>query len=89
VELIVDKYAVKSIDIPDAGLKVGRDAVCGLQIEHPSISGTHSEFSLKGGKVTLTDLSTNGTFVNGRRVGNAAELHDGDYITFGRYAGKS
>jgi len=89
VELIVDKYAVKSIDIPDAGLKVGRDAICGLQIEHPSISGTHTEFSLKGGKVTLTDRSTNGTFVNGRRVGNAAELHDGDYITFGRYAGKS
>ncbi|MGB7590818.1 MAG: ATP-binding cassette domain-containing protein, partial [Terriglobia bacterium] len=32
--------------------------------------------------------STNGTFVNGLRM-VSGELHDGDYITFGRYAGKS
>jgi ABC-type multidrug transport system ATPase subunit/pSer/pThr/pTyr-binding forkhead associated (FHA) protein len=89
VELIVDKYAVKSVDIPDAGLKVGREPSCSLQIEHPAISGTHAEFATKGIKVILTDRSTNGTFVNGRRVANTVELHDGDYITFGRYAGKS
>jgi ABC-type multidrug transport system ATPase subunit/pSer/pThr/pTyr-binding forkhead associated (FHA) protein len=89
LELIVDKYAVKSLDIPDAGLKVGRDtARCQLVMEHPSVSGVHAEFSLKDGKVVLDDRSTNGTFVNGKRV-TTADLRDGDYITFGRYAGKS
>lgn len=89
LELIVDKYAVKTLDIPDEGLTVGRDTSrCALVMEHPSVSGVHAEFSPKDGKLTLTDRSTNGTFVNGLRV-NMAELHDGDYITFGRYSGKS
>jgi len=89
LELIVDKYAVKSEDIPDAGLVVGRDSTrCQMVMEHASVSAVHAQFAVKDGQVVLTDQSTNGTFVNGIRV-TTAELHDGDYITFGRYAGKS
>ena len=89
VELIVDKYAVKSEDIPDEGLVVGRDqGRCKMVLEHPSVSATHARFAIKGDGVELTDESANGTFVNGIRI-KSAELHDGDYITFGRYSGKS
>ena len=89
VDLIVDKFAVKSEDIPDEGLVVGRDpARCKMVMEHASVSAVHAQFSLKEGKVELTDQSANGTFVNGIRI-KSAELHDGDYITFGRYSGKS
>ena len=89
LELIVDKYAVRTLDIPDDGLVVGRDpSRCPLVMEHQSVSGVHAEFKPKDGKVILTDRSTNGTFVNGLRI-TAVELHDGDYITFGRYSGKS
>jgi ABC-type multidrug transport system ATPase subunit len=89
VELIVDKFAVKSEDIPDEGLVVGRDPDrCKMVMEHSSVSAVHAKFAVKNGIVQLTDQSTNGTFVNGIRV-QSAELHDGDYITFGRYAGKS
>lgn len=89
LELIVDKYAVRTLDIPDAGMAVGRDGSrCSLVMEHPSVSGVHAELAPKDGKVLLTDRSTNGTFVNGLRM-SAAELRDGDYITFGRYSGKS
>jgi ABC-type multidrug transport system ATPase subunit len=89
VELIVDKYAVKTLEVPDAGLKVGRDASrCQFVMEHPSVSAVHAEIALKEGKAVLTDRSTNGTFVNGARV-QTVQLRDGDYITFGRYAGKS
>ena len=89
LDLIVDRYAVKSLDIPDAGLQIGRDASrCPLVLEHPSVSAVHAELSFSEGRVLLTDRSTNGTFVNGLRV-VSGELHDGDYITFGRYAGKS
>ncbi|MDR3676121.1 MAG: FHA domain-containing protein [Acidobacteriota bacterium] len=89
VELIVDKFAVKSEDIPDGGLVVGREAArCKMVMEHASVSAVHAEFSLQEGRVVLTDQSANGTFVNGIRI-KTAELHDGDYITFGRYTGKS
>ncbi len=89
VELIVDKYAVKTIEIPDEGLSVGRDTVrCQVVMEHPSVSALHAEIGAKPGKISITDRSTNGTFVNGKRV-QTHELADGDYITFGRYAGKS
>jgi ABC-type multidrug transport system ATPase subunit/pSer/pThr/pTyr-binding forkhead associated (FHA) protein len=89
VELIVDKYAVKTEDIPDTGLVVGRDpARCQMVMDHASVSAAHAQFSVKQGKVVLTDQSVNGTFVNGIRI-KTAELQDGDYVTFGRYAGKS
>jgi ABC-type multidrug transport system ATPase subunit/pSer/pThr/pTyr-binding forkhead associated (FHA) protein len=89
VDLIVDKFAVKSEDIPDKGLVVGRDpARCQMVMEHASVSAVHAQFSVKGAGVELTDQSVNGTFVNGIRI-KSTELQDGDYITFGRYAGKS
>ena len=89
VDLIVDKFAVKGEDIPDEGLVVGRDpARCKMVMEHASVSAAHAQFSIKEGRVELTDKSANGTFVNGIRI-KTAELHDGDYITFGRYSGKS
>jgi len=89
LELIVDKYAVKTLEVPDAGLKVGRDADrCQFVMDHPSVSSVHAEIGTREGKVFLTDRSTNGTFLNGARV-QTVQLHDGDYITFGRYAGKS
>jgi ABC-type multidrug transport system ATPase subunit/pSer/pThr/pTyr-binding forkhead associated (FHA) protein len=89
VDLIVDKFAVKSEDIPDEGLVVGRDpARCKMVMEHTSVSAVHAQFAIKEGGVELTDQSANGTFVNGIRI-KSTVLHDGDYITFGRYAGKS
>jgi ABC-type multidrug transport system ATPase subunit/pSer/pThr/pTyr-binding forkhead associated (FHA) protein len=89
LDLIVDRYAVKSLDIPETGLKIGRDASrCQVVLEHPSVSAVHADLSFNEGRVLLTDQSSNGTFVNGLRI-VSGELHDGDYITFGRYAGKS
>ncbi|MBI1941011.1 MAG: FHA domain-containing protein, partial [Acidobacteria bacterium] len=89
LDLIVDKYAVRTLEVSEKGMAVGRDtARCQLVMDHPSVSGVHAEFVVEEGKVILTDRSTNGTFLNGVRAGTA-ELHDGDYITFGRYAGKS
>jgi ABC-type multidrug transport system ATPase subunit/pSer/pThr/pTyr-binding forkhead associated (FHA) protein len=89
LDLIVDKFAVKSEDIPDEGLVVGRDpARCKMVMEHASVSAVHAKFAIKDGGVELTDQSANGTFVNGIRV-KTTILQDGDYITFGRYAGKS
>ena len=89
VELIVDKYVVRSLNIPESGLCVGRDAhKCQIRMEHPTVSALHAGIALEKGEAVLNDRSTNGSFVNGKRV-SSAKLNDGDYITFGRYAGKS
>ena len=51
VELIVDKFAVKSEDIPDEGLVVGRDpARCKMVMEHASVSAVHAQFSHQRGQ---------------------------------------
>ena len=48
------------------------------------VSGRHAELRSVGGRHLLHDIgSTNGTFVNGERIGTERELHDGDVIVFG------
>ena len=50
------------------------------------VSSRHARLAQTNGRWYLTDLgSTNGTFVNGQRLGQNAELvKDGDIIQFGR-----
>lgn len=53
---------------------------------NPSVSNRHAEIICRGGRCMLGDLlSTNGTFVNDRRLlpGNQAILNDGEYVTLG------
>lgn len=55
---------------------------------HPTddidVSGRHAELRSVGGRHVLHDIqSTNGTFVNGTRMGAEQELRDGDVLTFG------
>jgi hypothetical protein len=64
--------------------RVGRGPKNDIQIEHPTVSVMHCEIVLAGDGVVLRDCaSTNGTFVNGQRVREAAltagqSLHLGD-----------
>ncbi|HWX74262.1 MAG TPA: FHA domain-containing protein [Solirubrobacteraceae bacterium] len=50
------------------------------------VSSLHAELELLGGEWTIVDdgLSTNGTYVNGVRVGARQRLRDGDRIRVGR-----
>ena len=52
-------------------------------LEDPHVSGQHARIRMEGGRHVLYDLgSTNGTWVNGRRVLRMM-LMDGDDITLG------
>lgn len=63
---------------------VGTAPDCDVVVKDSSISGRHAEFSAQGGVFRVADLgSTNGTFVNEKRVQNA-ELVDGDTLRLGR-----
>jgi len=53
------------------------------------LSSRHSEIEFEGGHYILTDISTNGTFLNGSREpmgkGNKVQLQDGDEIELSDY----
>ena len=56
-----------------------------LLISDPSVSRRHARLTHAGQRFELTDLdSTNGTYVNGRRIDCTVVLEDGASISFGR-----
>ena len=62
---------------------VGRGAGSDIQLPEGSVSSRHAQLERAGGGWRLTDLqSTNGTFVNGRRI-QRVEVNPGDRIRFG------
>lgn len=65
-------------------LVLGRDPDCDMPVDHPTISWHHARLVRAGGRVILEDLgTTNGTFVNGRRVEGSTEVQVGDVIALG------
>jgi pSer/pThr/pTyr-binding forkhead associated (FHA) protein len=67
----------------------GRDARCDIVLKYPMISARHARLSRKGGQLWLEDLgSTNGTYLNGDRLGNPAIVQPGDVIGLGSYTFK-
>lgn len=64
----------------DTAITIGRAETSGIVLDHPSVSRLHATFELRGGTATLTDSSTNGTFVNGERIAGRRVLKVGDRI---------
>jgi hypothetical protein len=69
--------------IPAAGIVIGRDAQCDVVVPQPDVSRRHAEIVPAQSGYVLTDLSTNGVFVNGDRVKYSALLGRGDVIRVG------
>jgi hypothetical protein len=64
-------------------LAIGRDPENDIVLDDRRVSRRHAEVRLRLGRYTLYDLqSTNGTFVNGRRIAEVV-LSDGDQIQIG------
>lgn len=63
---------------------IGRDPECNVEFDHESVSRKHAALLiLPSGQILMRDLgSANGTFVNGRRLGEM-DLGDGDEIRIG------
>jgi len=62
---------------------LGRDKGCDIVLDHPTVSRRHAEIRCQGEVCQIADLnSSNGTFVNGRRV-QSSILFDGDMIQVG------
>jgi hypothetical protein len=69
--------------IPPTGIVIGRDAQCDVVVPQADVSRRHAEIVPAQSGYVLTDLSTNGVFVNGDRVKYAALLGRGDVIRVG------
>ena len=68
-------------------VNVGRVSDNDLHLDHGSVSKVHAAIVMnREGTLLVADTgSTNGTFINGRRIayGEARQLVDGDVVTFG------
>lgn len=64
-------------------ITIGRANTNTIVVADQTVSSNHAQFNFEGGQYVLTDLnSTNGTFVNGKRITKQA-LRNGDLIRMG------
>lgn len=71
--------------MPGAPVRIGRRAPCELILRDSEISGVHCEVLLRGDELVLSDRgSTNGTFVDGRRVFAQETVPHGSVLQVGR-----
>jgi FHA domain len=76
-------------EIPSGRSEIGRQAGVAILLDDQDVSRRHAVLDRTGGRVVLADLgSTNGTWVNRRRLGagggrDGVELRDGDEVRVG------
>jgi hypothetical protein len=78
---------MKGYEFPvGAELTVGRAAGCAVLLTADSfVSQLHARVFRRDGQIWVEDLgSTNGTFLNGQKVGSPVAVHRGDHVQFGR-----
>jgi len=64
---------------------IGRGQEADFQIDDPYASEVHLRLAAKDGRLTVHDLgSTNGTYVNGKRVAVPVDLQRGDSVQVGK-----
>ena len=84
LEILDGDRAGEVMSVGDAVLRIGRKSGNDLVLADEKTSGVHCELAPDGGRLVLKDLgSTNGTFLDGKRVSEVV-LTPGDVITVGR-----
>ncbi len=70
------------LELSDHEINIGRHPSCQLKFPHDLniISRKHATITRDGNRFKLTDRSSNGTIVNGRRI-KETYLKDGDVLT--------
>ncbi|WP_426175079.1 FHA domain-containing protein [Massilia sp. TWR1-2-2] len=78
-----DAKAVQEVELGAGQTTIGRHPQNDVVIGHQAVSSRHAAVTSIDGMATIEDLdSSNGTFVNGLRIGRKV-LSDGDRVTIG------
>jgi pSer/pThr/pTyr-binding forkhead associated (FHA) protein len=65
---------------------VGRGKDCEVLIDDKKISRKHAQLKIVNGRLEVTDLdSSNGTFINGRKISKPSNLVNGDVVSFEKH----
>lgn len=87
LELMVEGNVEQRYVVGPLGIKLGRTAPADVVLADSKVSRSHCTLEIKDGLLYVTDLkSTNGTFVEGKRVEGAAILPVGSILTVGHFA---
>jgi len=89
MKLILLPDCSQTYDIKRVGAKVsvGRKQGCDIMLSDIVVSGCHCYITVNGpNSASVEDVSTNGTYINGVKVGKALKLDikEGDILTFGK-----
>lgn len=83
--LMFNKQVVKEYPLDKEGVTIGRNEDNTIMVDNLAVSGYHARIDLAGKDHILTDLqSTNGTFVNDKKV-VSHKLSHGDNIIVGKH----
>lgn len=76
----------RAVELTEEPLVLGRDPARPFHLAQEEISRSHCEVRLASGRVFVRDLaSTNGTYVDGRRVEGHVQLRKGSHLQLGRF----
>lgn len=74
----------ESIEISESVIVLGRDISCDVVIGSEESSRKHARLELQNGRLVLQDLgSTNGTYLQDRKIRGITEVQGGDTVTIG------
>jgi len=83
--IVRGRSGTETINLADGITSVGRHDDCQLRIKSSQVSRRHCELFEKKGLLVVKDLgSSNGTYVNGKRVEGQRVLESGDELTIGQ-----
>ena len=74
----------KRYSLDSDSITVGRSPKADICLDEPSVSRSHSKFIINGGLISIEDLgSSNGTYVNDKKLKTVLQLNDQDIIRLG------
>ena len=83
--LTLNRQTLQEFDLRDSKTLIGRSGICDICVNSRFISKHHALLMRKDDAMLLVDLnSTNGTFVNSRRI-ESTVLHHDDVISLGNH----
>jgi hypothetical protein len=84
--IVQPESAVRRVALQPGSLTIGRAPPSTLLLEAPEVSRAHCRIDVAGDEVTVTDLkSTNGTFIDNKRLTGTAPLPHGALLRVGNY----